>query len=389
MWHNIRSLLFGGIQQRITRSGLLFSGVIVLVGLAAFASANNLLFLLLAAMLATLLLSGFVSRLSLAGLEMDFRIPEHVTARSTTVAGVLVRNTKRMMPSFSIHLAGSKESALSTTLYFPVIPSRATLEETVEIYFGRRGTHRENSFHFWTRFPFGFAERRIRVVLQREVLVYPCLDPQPGFEDMLTSLTGDLEAYYRGRGSDFYRIRPYEALESARHVDWRATAHTGDLQVREFAREQEHLVQIVLDLGVSEQASAWFDRAVDCCAFLAWRLAGRGARLRFRTQEFDLAVPEEGDIYTILKYLALVQRQPGAGAIALDDETSFLVVFSMDAGRLADIGWAHAHIVGADDLAVGRTATNPGTTAAGTDPHLDHRHREDQRRGARGDQRPG
>src|SRR5687768_1030544 len=112
MWHNIRSLLFGGIQQRITRSGLVFSGIILLVGLAAFASANNLLFLLLAAMLSTLLISGFISRLSLAGLEMDFRIPEHVTARRSTVAGVLVRNTKRGMPSFSIHLAGSKESAL-------------------------------------------------------------------------------------------------------------------------------------------------------------------------------------------------------------------------------------------------------------------------------------
>ena len=371
MWNNLRALLFGGIQQRITRSGLLFSAIIILVGLAAFASANNLLFLLLAAMLSTLLISGFVSRLSLAGLEMDFQIPEHVTARRTTVAGVLVRNSKRVMPSFSIHLAGSKESALATTLYFPVIPPRSTLEETVEIRFGRRGTHRENSFYFWTRFPFGFAERRIMVVLQREVLVYPCLDPQPGFEEMLLSLKGDLDAYHRGRGNDFYRIRPYEAFESARHVDWRATAHTGDLQVREFAREQEHLVQIVLDLMVPDRAREWFERAVDCAAFLAWRLAQRGARLRFRSQGIDLAVPEEGDIYTILKYLALVERQPNAGAIAPDDENSFIVVFSADSSRMADADWNNARFIGLDDL------PSRGTEPTGAAADLHHSHRAD------------
>jgi hypothetical protein len=54
----------------VTLAGAAFAGVILLVGLAAFASANNLLFLLLAAMLAALSISGFVGRLSLAGLEI-------------------------------------------------------------------------------------------------------------------------------------------------------------------------------------------------------------------------------------------------------------------------------------------------------------------------------
>ncbi len=62
----------------MTGSGLLFSLIIAIVGVAAFVSANNLLFLLLAAMLSTLMVSGFVSRLSLAGLEVDFVLPDHV-----------------------------------------------------------------------------------------------------------------------------------------------------------------------------------------------------------------------------------------------------------------------------------------------------------------------
>lgn len=89
-------------------------------------------------------------------------------------------------------------------------------------------------------------------------------------------------------------------------MDWKATAHTGDLQVREFAREQEHLIEVVLDLDVAPDRAEWFEQAVECCAFLAWRISQRAARIRLRTQNFDAYLPEECDIYAMLKYLALV-----------------------------------------------------------------------------------
>ena len=154
------------------------------------------------------------------------------------------------MPSFSVHLAGAAESGFTTILNFPVIPGGATIEESVTLYFPRRGAQRQRSFQFSTRFPFGFAERREMVTTRHDIIVYPCLDPQPGFESLLDSVSGEIAAMQRGRGHDFYRIRPYEASESARHVDWKATAHTGVLQVREFAREQDWRVVIFLDLDV-------------------------------------------------------------------------------------------------------------------------------------------
>ena len=104
--------------------------------------------------------------------------------------------------------------------------------------------------------------------LLREVLVYPSIDPQPGFEDLLISLQGDIESFYRGQGHDFYRIRPYEALESARHVDWKASAHVGSLQVREFAREEEQTVEMFLDRDVPAELEEWFEHSIDCCALI-------------------------------------------------------------------------------------------------------------------------
>ena len=367
IWKALRDALEMALRHQVTAGGLLFTFTISLVGVAAFVSANNLLFLLFAALLSTLLVSGFVSRLSLSGLELDFVLPEHISARARTSARILIRNSKSWMPSFSIHLAGSPDTGMSSVVYFPSIPRNATVEEGVEVLFTRRGIYRENSFQFSTRFPFGFTERRIRVRLRREILVYPSIGPQSGFEALLQALSGEIQAYYRGRGHDFYRIRPYEAFESARHVDWKATAHTGDLQVREFAQEQEHLIEMFLDLEVAPERLEWFEQAVDCCAFLVWHVSERGARIRFRTQDFDLTLPEEGDVYTILKYLAETSPLKGKAPPAPGDERSFKIVFTTIPDKFLEAGWTSARML--DTSAFG----GAGATGTGAGENLHHR----------------
>jgi uncharacterized protein (DUF58 family) len=352
-WRELR-LAFSQGRQHVTKTGMAFTAGLLLVAFAAFLSANNLLFLILAAMFSTFLISGFVSKLGLAGLELDLILPEHISARRTLRAGIRLRNVKRWISSFSIHLAGAAESGFDSILYFPVIPGGSTLEESVTLYFPRRGEQTERNFRFSTRFPFGFAERRETVTLRHPIVIYPCLDPQPGFEELLDSVTGEIEARQRGRGHDFYRIRPYEAFENAHHVDWKATAHTGNLQVREFARDQDWRVVMYLDLDAAANAD-WFERAVECCAFLSYRLAQRGVHLRFRTQDFDLAVPREGDIYTVLKYLALANPAENKPAEGPDDEGSFQIVFSANPQRMYSIGWGSgdqpgARILGPHDL---------------------------------------
>ena len=349
-----------GVRYRVTRGGFLFILAVTLIGAAAVASANNLLFLVVATMLSVMLVSGLVSRLGLAGLELDFALPEHISAGPTVAATLAVRNVKLWMPSFSVNVAGLADEAgatappiLTSAVYFPIIPGRATLEETVELRFSRRGAHRQNSFTFSTRFPFGFLEKTAAVSLRRDVVVYPSLEPKPGFEQLLNDINGDLEAHYRGRGHEFYRIRAYEPLESARYVDWKATAHTGDLQVREFAREQERAVEIYLDCDVAPGAEPWFEEAIDCCAFLVWRLSQQGAGIRFQTQEFQIRVPEESNVYTILKYLALVCPLRGKAPEPPIDEQSFQIVFSSDPSGIEAAGWTPARLLRPGDSGLG------------------------------------
>lgn len=356
LWSRIASALDLGVRQQITRAGLLFTAACLLVALAAFASGNNLLFLILAAMLSTWMISGLISKLSLAGLELDFILPEHIAARRKLSGRIAVRNMKSWMPSFSIHLTAQPNSGLRTPLYFPVIPGGTTIDEPVELYFEKRGSYRENSFRFATRHPFGFTERRASILLRREIIVYPSIDPRPGFEQLLVSIAGDVQSWFRGHGRDFYRIRPYEALESARHVDWKATAHTGELQVREFAHEQEQAVALVLDIDVPDTGAKWFERAVDCCAYLAWSLSRRGASVRLITQDVELRCPDETDVYAILKYLALVSPRPAKTLSIPHDQDIFQVIFSASPERLADAGWnleeVNVRLLGPDHAAM-------------------------------------
>ena len=323
----------------MTAAGLGYTFAMLLIGFVAFSSGNNLLFLVLSAMIAIFFVSSFISRMGLAGLELDLILPEHISARRKIRAGIRLKNLKTWFPSFSIQLSGAAESGFHSILYFPVLPGGASIEEPVDLQFAQRGTQKERTFRFSSRFPFGFTERREMVTARHEILIYPCLDPQPGFEDLLASVAGDLAAIHRGRGSDFYRIRPYEAMESARHVDWKASAHTSALQVREFASEQEQRVEIYLDLDVSHEYNAWFESAVDAVAFLAYRLANRGTLIRFKTQEAEVTLPETGDVYSILRYLATVVAIPGAASVSPRATNSIQIIFTANPGRLTAERW--------------------------------------------------
>lgn len=345
VWKRLGAILSGGVRQRITQLGYVFAAVILIVGLAAFVSANNLLFLILALLLAVFLVSGFVSRMGLAGLELELTLPEHLSAKQPAQARALVRNVKTWLPSFSIRLAGTNPATFPVDLYFPLIPAMSSVGEGIPVCFPRRGSYRENSFQFQTRFPFGFTERRIQVPLRGEVIVYPSIEPHPEFEDILQRAEGDISARRRGLGTEFHRIRPYELGENVRNVDWKATAHTGRLQVREYTSNDNRTAELYLDLAQEDgsEFTAWFERAVDCSAFLVWQLTQKEIRVRFRTQNVSFSAPDEVDVYTILKYLAtvepLVSGASGAPGIP-DDELHVHLALTRQPESWGRVHWA-------------------------------------------------
>jgi hypothetical protein len=319
-----------GWSYQFTRHGVLYLLALLAVAFGALTSANNLLFLVLACMLAALLVSGLFSRLNLADLELQFVVPDDVFAGQDVPVRLTLRNAKSWIPSFAISLEIDLEiGEKKPEVYFPMLAGGQTCSLLITLRFPRRGRYHQDTFWLRSGFPFGFLRRSARLRMPREILVYPSLASGPEMENALPQIAQEWERHRAGLGQDLYRIRPYQAGDSSRLVHWKASAHTGELKVREFSVEEDRRVEIVFDAALPPGAEwlARFERAVDLCASLAWRLHTRGAVVRFQPDELE-------NVYDILKYLALVEPAPGASPLEVEPSGMFQVIFAAWPERL-------------------------------------------------------
>ncbi len=334
----------------VTRAGLIYILISVVIGIAAINTGNNLLYVIVAALLSAILVSGVASAQVLRSLSLDVHLPEHVFAGRPMLARLLLHNTSSWLSSFSVRVVPAKRKSkdkthwrweaytftwprnrapqdqwlrlpdrrlrrvheeeekpiLQDSVYFPFLAPGQELRSDLEITFPERGRYSEKNFGVATRFPFAFLMKTRRINLAREIIVYPAVETTDQFLEMLPMVTGEFETFVRGRGNDLYLIREYMPDDSARHVDWKATARTGALKVREFSREDERKLRIVFDNpapGVLKSAA--YERAVRMAASLAWHFHHEDVEVSFVAPGLE---PTE-DVFAFLRYLALVQPQ--------------------------------------------------------------------------------
>ncbi len=337
-------------DYEVTKVGIVYVAIVLVIGIAALNTGNNLLYIVVAAMLAAILISGFASAIVLRGLQLDVRLPEHVFAGRAMLGRIVLRNPRRWLPSFSVNVVSVEKASsdrhwqwmpatfsvppgrppgkpwmqfrdyklrrVSKTeappnifdgaAYYPYVPAGSEVKADLELCFDRRGCYQQKSFGLATRFPFAFLSKTRRVPLVREIIVYPRVEPADEFFEVLPMITGEFESFARGRGDDLYLIREYMPEDSARHVDWKATAKSGSLKVREFSREDERKLRIVFDNpGPGVVADKAYEDAIALAASLSWHFAGQNTEISFISQGYS----GEPDIYRFLAHLAGIQPQ--------------------------------------------------------------------------------
>src|SRR5262249_24419032 len=87
-------------RYHITREGWIYFGGLVVVVFAAINTSNNLLYILLSALLAFIVLSGFLSVLNFKSVRTMVRIPSHCYAGEPFPITIQVRNDKTLFPTF-------------------------------------------------------------------------------------------------------------------------------------------------------------------------------------------------------------------------------------------------------------------------------------------------
>jgi len=374
-------------DYNVTRIGVAYVLAVLLIGIAALNTGNNLLYIILAAMLGAILVSGIASAVVLRELELDVHLPEHVFAGRTSLGRIVLRNPRRWLPSFSVNVVATRKETparwrwvpstftfppqrppgeqwinlpdrklrrvneakpvpgiFEGAAYFPYIPPRSELKADLSLRFPRRGLYQQAAFGLATRFPFAFLIKTRRIPLAREIIVYPPVEPADEFFEVLPLITGEFATFTRGRGSDLYRIREYAPEDSARHVDWKATAKSGSLKVREFSREDERKLRIVFDnpaAGVLSEPT--YEDAVALAASLSWHFAAENAEMSFVAPGYDGAP----DIYRFLTYLAAVSPQSASSVIeTLQPSDGYNIIFTTrPRGSVPTALWACSYFV--------------------------------------------
>jgi len=339
-----------------TSGGGVFLVIIIVVGFAAWNTGNNLLFLVFSLLCSTLFVGWVHAGTSLRELTVSARFPDHIFAAEPAPVIVTLRNTKRLLPSFSVLVEARgpvnevepkrRRRYLKRLLaYFSYVPHRAAAEQRVEQLFPARGHVLIDGFELSTRFPFGFFRRRRRLRARNvDIVVYPKPEVISDELHLLPMYAGRLPAMRRGAGHDLFSMRDYQPQDDLRHIDWKATARSRRLTVREFTSEDERRITIVLDTNLPQEArgdlTERFERGVVQAASLIKHFIDERAEVRL-VLGGDVGPFGSGteQLYRCLRRLALVTPS--------------------DAGP-ANVTWT----TGEHDYAILLTAASPGSIPA-------------------------
>lgn len=147
---------------------------------------------------------------------------------------------------------------------------------------------------------------------------------------------------FRGRGMDFDEVRPYQAGDDVRNIDWRVTARTNTTHTKIFREERERPVLVVTDLRSTMFFGSNCLKSVVACevaAILAW--AGLNANDRVGGLVFGPQQQQEirtrRSHHSVLQYIQVLSTI-SASLLAGDDDSLSLADLLRDVRRVAHPG---------------------------------------------------
>jgi len=294
-----------------TRSGAVFTAGILAVGLAAVNTGNNLLYLLLGALLGFLILSGILSERALRRLTVVRRIPRGVTVGRPARIQYEVRNGRRRTPAFTVEV---QESGLPVAAFVPWVAAGESAPARSDNVFVHRGVHRLQTLTLSTSYPFGLFRKERDLQLPGELVVWPATDRavrEPRTGGGRGRRAGILATRRTGTRGEYRGLRGYRMGDEPRDIHWRSTARMGALVVREYERDDASTLWICLDReGLPGERA---EGAVEVAAALAARTLARGRQVGFATQGQKVkAGSGPGQLEAILDALARLDFDPDA-----------------------------------------------------------------------------
>jgi uncharacterized protein (DUF58 family) len=294
---------------KITREGWWFIGVLLIIGLAAINTGNNLLYLVVATLLSLIVISGIISESTLRGVRVKRVMPKHFFKGIPAPIKLHVVNHKKHFPSFSFCL--NELAPVGVTAESPYIlklDPRASVEVPTTYTFTRRGVFTLTGLKISTRFPFGIFLKGKEETTSATVIVYPSIKPvkEVALADIYRG-PGPQEKSRRGAGTELYNLRSYTLADNSRFIYWRAAAKTGELFIKEFVLETEKKVLIIFKNHSMEGDEELFEETVDEAAGVIKHFIDRGYSVGLKTLDEEIATGQgHSQLLRLLRTLALI-----------------------------------------------------------------------------------
>jgi len=305
---------------RVTKRGVFFLFLLILISMATFNTGNNLLIMILSLQMGALLVSGTVANLVLAGLKVKLQLPEAIHAGNQSLLLATLKNQKKFLPSFGLRLRNVSEDLegdvsvnfSETAIHFPFIRAGEAKTVKFECVFSRRGVYSLQGFMVNTTFPFGLFSRGKELPAEGRVRVYPRLVELKEFQFRFPFLFGQEALNRKGSGDELHNLRDYHYGDDTRFVHWKASAKLGRLIVKEFTQASDLVFQIVFSTHIKHPAETGlehFEKAVSLIASLVNAYFQKGQEISFYSGEKSISIPSgnRAGYFQLMDYLAEVQ----------------------------------------------------------------------------------
>lgn len=300
-------------RLRFTREGWYYLVLTLGVGAAALNTGNNLLFLVFGLQLTAIVVSGILSEVALAQLEVRREVPAEPCAGDPFLVTYRLANRKRLWPSLTLVVEerGGPLDGVRASLLELGPGAQAEVSALAQV--DRRGRAALEGVRLSTRFPFGFFEKWQAVELPGELCVLPRRVRAPGHRVSGGARDGEQPENRPGPGAELYGLRELRPGDDRRIVHWRKSASAGRLLAVERERERRRRVALVVD-NRGPDGGDWLDRRVERAAALARALSGQGFEVGLCASGMGLA-PAAGApaLQRVLRALAILEpRERGA-----------------------------------------------------------------------------
>jgi len=298
-------------RNRPTVAGWLLILISMGIGIAAYNTASNILFLVLSFVFSLLIVNGILSVSNFRKLGWELRTPEGVRANERVTVEIALKNRKKYQSTYAIWFNLTLPTGKAKRVYLKerLAPGVSKII-TNRITFPARGRQELKVEGPESKFPFGFLRKQTGHHVTSEFIVWPAVR-RPG-----NAIPSPSEARQIGRknqrmgsGTDLVSLRDYQHGDPLRMIHWKATARTGRIMVRNMADESTGSFVLKLDTStVLWSNEKLFENFLSVASTVAEELFTQGLLQGYvLNDESMVPVRSVGDLYRLNDKLALAQ----------------------------------------------------------------------------------